>query len=115
MEHRWGQRIALGRPVRVRCGSSEGAAVLMDGSVSGAFIRTRLCLRQWASVEVQVAGEPVPAWVVRATPAGFGVEWSEFAPLAVVALLECKRETKLLNRGAAIGRSRESARHAPAL
>jgi hypothetical protein len=89
MEHRWGNRICLVRPVRVRSRHAlVGAALLCDISVSGALLRTAapFGLHSWIEVELfpfRARFQPVEATVVRIAPDGLGVEWLELAPLSV--------------------------------
>jgi hypothetical protein len=89
MEHRWGNRICLVRPVRVRSRNALiGAALMCDISVSGALLRTAapFGLHSWIEVEFfpfRTRYQPVAATVVRIAPDGLGVEWLELAPLSV--------------------------------
>jgi hypothetical protein len=95
MEHRWGARTQLEVPVRVDCGS--GLLVLgliRDASVSGAFLATAARLPLLSCVEVQLVGtqgiledSAVSAYVVRRAVDGYGLEWSELAPAAILAQL----------------------------
>jgi hypothetical protein len=93
MEHRWGNRICLARPVRVRSRNAlAGPATLCDISVSGALLRTAapFGLHSWIEVEFSPfrARHPaVEAVVVRIGQDGLGVEWIELAPLTVRHLL----------------------------
>jgi len=93
MEHRWGERTTLDRPIRIDCRSQATAvAVLRDASVSGAFLCTSARLALLTTVEITLLGrgrttESIEALVVRSAPDGFGLEWAEIAPRAIVDLL----------------------------
>ena len=100
MEHRWGKRFPLNTAVKLRLRS--GAVVaggIANASLSGAFVQTtsRLPIYTYVLLEldsdgVQQSGpECIPAYVVRTVPDGVGLEWSEFAPPAVVARLPNRR------------------------
>jgi hypothetical protein len=91
MEHRWGERSKLNIPVRVDCGSRGVVlGVMRDASASGAFLCTAAQLALLANVRVELTGTAsrgVEAQVVRHAPDGYGLEWMELAPPAIVALL----------------------------
>lgn len=94
MEHRWGHRITLDLPVIVAHGAKTAAARLCNASSSGGFVATRMRLPLWTQIDVRLvplrAGEKsasIPAAIVRARHDGFGVEWVEFAPDDIRALL----------------------------
>lgn len=96
MEHRWGIRHPLELSVRL-----EGLpnlltfARLRNVSSSGAYIETRaapaLDSRIWVELGLRSgSGEGrrrILAYVVRRDERGIGLEWSEFAPRAVLALM----------------------------
>jgi len=95
MEHRWGQRVEIGVPVRVheRSGGTH-RALLRDLSASGAFVQTFTPPTAFSSVTIEfddaahaAAGMDAKAFVVRDDPEGFGIEWVEFNPPPVAALL----------------------------
>lgn len=96
MEHRWGHRIPAAIKVRLvgRPGAI-GSGYLRDVSVSGAFVETALDLPLLTRVEISAdlrgrnssGGRQISGWVVRRDAAGIGVEWCEFAPQAISALL----------------------------
>jgi len=95
MEHRWGWRLRVDLTARV--GDSAGLnsiARLRDVSVSGAFLETTAIVRANSCVFVQFKthrgsnSRELPAHVVRTTPEGIAVEWSEFAPHEVARLME---------------------------
>lgn len=79
MEHRWGERTALHLPVRVfAVDRTCESCLLRDASTSGAFIETTGRFSVLCPVEVELPdGTVAPAFVVRHTPRGVGVEWSE--------------------------------------
>lgn len=95
MEHRWGQRLAVNLEVQLNCGSlTTPHCRLHDVSVSGAFVGTALALRLWANVVVvfdDATGRRstyrAQACVVRQTADGVGIEWEEFAPPGIGALI----------------------------
>jgi PilZ domain-containing protein len=97
MEHRWGERFPVELAVRLHSGSTTILdARLADASVSGALVNTGVRLPVFSHVIVEfeiarrsgAAGQRVPAYVVRHTPEGLGLEWQEFAPRPIVSLLE---------------------------
>ena len=96
MEHRWGNRVSVDIGVRIsaRVGII-GVGRILDISVSGAWIRTRLDLS--ALSRVMLAFDPIPvlkhegssvgAYVTRTSREGFGVEWYELDPPFLSELL----------------------------
>ena len=93
MEHRWGQRLVVGAPIRLR-GASFGSVPgqLRDASISGAFIETGLKLEPLTRVDVELrpghsASWKVPAFVIRSDPEGIAVEWRMVASEAVLTRL----------------------------
>jgi PilZ domain len=96
MEHRWGKRSGLNIGARL-CLSSGAVAAgrIANASLSGAFVRTanRIPVLTRVLVELdtnsagQNARECIPAYIVRATQDGVGLEWNEFTPPAIAALL----------------------------
>jgi hypothetical protein len=96
MERRWGNRVQLDERVRItRDGAVIGFATLHEASISGAFVRTPLLVRNLARIELELAPSGArkdpqrcaEAFVVRQCPDGFGVEWCEFGPPTIVELL----------------------------
>jgi hypothetical protein len=96
MEHRCGYRRAARLRVIVR--GLHGAAaegVVRDISASGAFIASSLPVRASAQIFVQFeylqqfsrTRRAVAAEVVRCESNGFAIEWEDFSPPAVRALL----------------------------
>jgi hypothetical protein len=96
MEHRWGHRREISRAVHL--GMRNGLASrgrITNVSISGAFVVTPLPVSLFSYVEVQFtamvdgkrARMAVEGQVVRKEATGFGVEWCEFAPDAVRALV----------------------------
>lgn len=100
MEHRWGLRHLLDLSVRLRGGGRTVAlARIRDASLSGAYLETAASLpllgRVWVEME---SGRRLPnengliaGYVVRADRSGYGLEWCEFAPGPIVALMERPR------------------------
>ena len=100
MEHRWGIRTCLARPVRVRSsGALAAPAVLSDISVSGALLQTSAPFALHARLEVQLfppgsGYSSVEATVVRIGRFGMGVEWTVLAPQSVQRLLSEAAESE---------------------
>jgi len=102
MERRWGNRVELDENVTVmRDGELVGVARLQELSLSGAFLRAKWRLPLLARVHVEVPrirGERrsrdtmVEAFVARQSDDGMGLEWCEFAPPGVAAIMEERRE-----------------------
>jgi hypothetical protein len=93
MEHRWGERMTVDVPVKLRCGRSPViAANLCDLSISGALVATNATLPLAARIEVELAGTGVAAWVVRREPGWVALEWCELAPKPVLALEDQVRQ-----------------------
>lgn len=99
MEHRWGERVEMRLTVQLSCGSSPPVAgSLVNVSASGAFVRTggRGPARGPVEVLLQERGERgrsvrLPAFIVRETADGVGIEWREFAPHLVRLLMASDR------------------------
>ncbi len=96
MEHRWGHRHEISRPVHLGTGSGIAArGRICNVSISGAFVVAPLPVSLFSYVEVQFTAmlngkrtfTCVEGQVVRKDATGFGVEWCEFAPEAVRALV----------------------------
>lgn len=96
MEHRWGHRHEISRAVHL--GTRSGLAArgrITNVSISGAFVVSPLPLSLFTYVEMQFtamvngkrARMTVEGQVVRKEGRGFGIEWCEFAPEAVRALV----------------------------
>jgi len=106
MEHRWGARSKLDIPVQVDCGSQARVfGVMRNASVSGSFLCTAAQLPMLTCVSVELISPRcrthvgVQAYVVRRTPEGFGLEWSEIAPAPIVEAL-CQPVEALCQPGA---------------
>jgi PilZ domain len=96
MEQRWGQRLPVNIPVRV---SSHAFSVregwLTDLSVSGAQLMVDLEFRPLSRIAVTVVlpyrskheAPALQAFVTRKGRDAAGIEWCEFAPIAVRELL----------------------------
>lgn len=115
MEHRWGERVAVRLTVELSCGSLPPVAGSIENvSSSGAFVRTQGCRPPRGPIEVSfeesssgcMRSVRLPAYVVRETESGVGIEWCEFAPRALRQLMMLGRRT---------GSARARARALPAL
>ena len=96
-ERRWGVRIEVDIPVRLELAQGRSLDGRMrNASVSGALIECALELPMFTPLRIEIPKLPdrVPASiqlaarVVRAEHPQFGVEWREFEPSALVALLQ---------------------------
>jgi hypothetical protein len=96
MEHRWGERRPSNKPVYLRCRSGLAAkGCVRDVSISGAFVVTPLPAPLFSYVCVYFHGpygmrhvnSAAEGQVVRRLHEGLGIEWCEFAPQAVRALM----------------------------
>jgi hypothetical protein len=106
MEHRWGERLKVALPVHIHaaCGLA-GQGLIVNFSVSGAFIATTLPVTPLSQVRVSFAPaarcarrsmhtghSTFEAQVVRQNSAGFAVEWCEFGTDEVVAVANSNRK-----------------------
>ena len=96
-ERRWGLRVEVDIPVRLELAQGRSLSGRMrNASVSGALIECSHELPVFTPLRVQIPAMPerVPhpihltARVVRAEHPQFGIEWREFEPEALSALLE---------------------------
>ena len=96
MEHRWGERFCVDAPTLLRLHSgSVVSARLANASLSGGLLRIAAPVALFSHVVVELPPGPakrrrsqrIPAYVVRAAPEGIAVEWCEFAPAPIAALL----------------------------
>jgi hypothetical protein len=123
MEHRWGERVALRQTVELFFGSSPPVVGSLENvSSSGAFVRTAGRRPPRGPVEVVLGARAaedrsvrrqsprLPAYVVRETDSGVGIEWCEFAPRAVRELIVRGRRA---GGERARARARRSPRHSP--
>lgn len=98
MEHRWGKRILLEIPVRLDV-RPDAVNWTRNVSVSGAFIDTAPLVPVLGLLQVGIMCgdgsrtefQRVPAYVVRVSDGGLGVEWCTFAPEPIRALLASVR------------------------
>lgn len=86
----------LDKRVRItRDGEVIAIASLHEASVSGAFVRTSLLLRNLTRIGIEIcrdgvhgdAEHRIEAYVVRQCPDGFGIEWCQFGPEVIVDML----------------------------
>jgi len=96
MEHRWGNRREISRAVHLATrGGLVARGRTCNVSISGAFVVSPLPATLYSYIDVQfiamLNGKPtrtvVEGQIVRKDEAGFGLEWCEFAPEAVRALV----------------------------
>lgn len=97
MEHRWGVRHSLELPVRLDARPHRLAfGRLLNASSSGAYIETdaapplfsRVCVELEWGVFRRSEFRRVAAYVVRHDGCGIGLEWQDFAPAAILELIE---------------------------
>jgi len=94
-DNRWGERVAVNIPVQISAPAvSDVDGCMTDLSLSGALLRAQCELPLHAVIEVRImlppparSSEVLVAHVARKIAAGVCVEWCEFAPSAVKALL----------------------------
>jgi hypothetical protein len=78
MEHRWGKRVPVDVPVRLRCRAGDMAeGRIVNISLSGALIRTHASLGRLTRVDIHLNGRVIPSYVSRIDSTGIGVEWCE--------------------------------------
>ena len=94
MEHRWGHRHEVSEQVRLRARDGQWVrGCIRNASISGAFIVTRMPAAPLSHVSVRFTKsrgsrtEELEGEVVRRTREGLAIEWTEFAPTRVRALM----------------------------
>jgi hypothetical protein len=95
MEHRWGERMSVYVPVRLDARPKALApGCIRNASLSGAYIQTSVRLAPGMIVAVELEGAlraperpTVHAWLVRQDSHGLAVEWCEFAPEVIRAVV----------------------------
>jgi hypothetical protein len=96
MEHRWGTRVPLFAPATLQSGDRDaGIAVIVEASISGAFIETQhpVPLLGYVRLWPLALGEAwIDGYVVRVDDEGVAVEWLEPANDVVAALLVLHRD-----------------------
>lgn len=107
MEHRWGIRRTLDVSVKLYVHQSPPRfGRLVNASSSGAYVATSVPPPVMTRVELALgwgkhqhdARQLVSAYVVRADAFGVGIEWEEFAPLAVHELIDAPEAFPLPER-----------------
>lgn len=97
MEHRWGTRRTLDVGVKLYVQSSLPVfGRIRNASSSGAYIATSATLPVMTRMHIALGWDGsqrggrhrIAAHVVRADKRGIGIEWQEFAPLSVLALID---------------------------
>jgi hypothetical protein len=104
MEHRWGERLQVALPVRIRAPYGlVGTGLVINFSVSGAFIATTLPVALLSQVRISfrlgrrtarimhMDSTSFAAQVIRQNAAGFAVEWCEFGTEEVLAFANSNR------------------------
>ena len=101
MEHRWGKRIPVELPLRIDARpNSIVAAVARNVSLSGAYVETAARLLLFARLNVELEwvywsrAEPyrIPAYAVRSDAGGVALEWCDFAPAPIRAMIAAEAE-----------------------
>jgi hypothetical protein len=99
MEHRWGHRLSINIPVRLRCLQALDSGCRCLGcmenvSASGGLIRTELGICPAPAIVVEtltpalgLKERELPACIVRAVDGEIAVEWTDLASTAVNAVL----------------------------
>jgi hypothetical protein len=94
MEHRWGRRQSTDVRVRFVSRTKIGTGCLLNVSVTGAFMKTKVHLRLLSVLNLSVAshsrkakGKGAAAFVVRQDSAGVGLEWCEAGHNSIEARL----------------------------
>jgi hypothetical protein len=102
MDHRLGERVLIQRPIRLMSARPRTVSIgrLVNLSRSGAcVVDCELQLSSLVHVDFEPHERPmqpeatITAYVTRVTDQGVGIEWCEFAPPLVVALLQSKMGT----------------------
>jgi hypothetical protein len=97
MEHRWGLRRTLDVGVKLYVRPRlPGFGRLRNASSSGAYVATSIKLPIMTRVHVALGWDNfqrggrhrIAAYVVRSDAAGIGIEWQEFGPPPVLALID---------------------------
>ena len=95
IEHRWGERAQVNLPVYVSASAlAEVDACMQNLSLSGALMKAECDLRLHTLIAVRIQLPPpsshvavLNAYVSRKLEQAVGIEWCEFAPNIVKALL----------------------------
>jgi hypothetical protein len=107
MEHRWGIRRTLDVGVKLYVRPSlPGFGRLLDASASGAYVATSMQLPIMTRVQIAIGWDSlqgggrqrITAYVVRADGRGLGIEWRQFAPPPVLALIDGPKAWSLRGR-----------------
>jgi hypothetical protein len=110
IEHRWGERVRVDIPFQMTAQTVSGiGGRLMDLSLSGALIHVNCDLRLNSLLEIRIQ-RPAPsecqvllrAYVARKRGYDVGIEWCDFAAIAVRELF---RSSKLNPSAPGLGRS----------
>jgi hypothetical protein len=97
MEHRWGTRRTLSVGVKLYTRQSAPKfGRLLNASASGAYIAMSATPPIMSRIQIALgwdrlqrsARDRISAYVVRIDARGVGIEWRDFAPPAVVALMQ---------------------------
>jgi len=121
MEHRWGERVRVGIPIRLT-GTQPYLVTqgrLENLSISGGFIAAKSGFRTFSRIKVLLEAPLRPkqdapvldAYVARQQQGGIGVEWCEFAAPAVLALLRVAARSVAASGGPMSPAARGHIRH----
>ena len=86
MDHRWGVRIAVDKPVLLVYPANVTArGRMIEVSTSGGFVRTRFAPPDFVWIHIAGEFEEFEGYIVRHSPQGIAVEWAELAPRILFA------------------------------
>jgi hypothetical protein len=100
MDHRCGLRISVDAPVLlIYPAHAASSGWMTEVSMSGAFVRTDFAPPDLVWIHIAGPFEETAAYVVRRTPHGIAVEWDEFLPLPIRALVNANQKGGASNEG----------------
>lgn len=100
MEHRWGTRQPLDVGIKLYVGSKPAkTGRLLNASSSGAYVATSIPLPIMTPIQLALGWDGfqhadrhrIAAYVVRSDARGVGIEWQDFAPLPVPAMIDAPK------------------------
>jgi hypothetical protein len=96
MDHRWGLRITIDAPVLlIYPAHATGTGRMTEVSMSGALVRTDFAPPDLAWIHIAGGIEETEAYAVRRGLHWIAVEWVEFSPLPIRALLAPLTATRI--------------------